>query len=96
MTLFSNYMDLVHPYEEPVPPPPFCAFKYYYSRFEAVRDACSLFPDAVEYFGAFEFDNPPIARRIASTPEDFERKVTLYLLLLSSSFTFFHLEDTKC
>ncbi|XP_017762370.1 PREDICTED: uncharacterized protein LOC108552374 [Eufriesea mexicana] len=74
MTLFSNYMELVHPYEEPVPPPPFCAFKFYYSKFEDVRDTCVLFPDAVEYFGAFEFDNPPIARRIASSPEDFERK----------------------
>ncbi|CAK9809989.1 Thioredoxin domain-containing protein 6 [Anthophora plagiata] len=73
-TLFSNYMELVHPYEEPVPPPPYCAFKFHFSKFDVVRDAYAMFPDAIEYFGAFEFDKPPIARRIASTPEDFERK----------------------
>ncbi|XP_076754872.1 uncharacterized protein LOC143425768 [Xylocopa sonorina] len=76
-TLFSNYMELVHPYEEPVPPPPLCAFKFYYSKFNGVRDTCELFPDAVEYFGAFEFDSPAIARRIASNPEDFEKKAKL-------------------
>ncbi|XP_028522261.1 uncharacterized protein LOC107997291 [Apis cerana] len=73
-TLFASYMELVHPYEEPVPPPPFCAFKFYYSKFPILSETCALFPDAIEYFGAFEFDAPPIARRIASTPEDFERK----------------------
>ncbi|CAK9821983.1 Thioredoxin domain-containing protein 6 [Anthophora retusa] len=73
-TLFSNYMELVHPYEEPVPPPPYCAFKFHFSKFDVVRETYSMFPDAIEYFGAFEFDKPPIARRIASTPEDFERK----------------------
>ncbi|XP_076232878.1 uncharacterized protein LOC143178233 [Calliopsis andreniformis] len=75
MTLFSNYMELVHPYEEPVPPPPLCAFKFGYLRFEAVHEACTLFPDAIEYFGAFEFDKPHIAGRVASSPEDFEKKV---------------------
>lgn len=74
-SLFASYMELVHPYEEPVPPPPFCAFKFYYAKFPILSETCALFPDAVEYFGAFEFDAPPIARRIASSPEDFERKV---------------------
>ncbi|XP_053986999.1 uncharacterized protein LOC128880691 [Hylaeus volcanicus] len=74
-TLFTQYMDMVHPYEEPVPPPPYCAFKFHYSRFDDVRDACALFPDAVEYFGVFEFDKPLLARRIVSCPEDFEKKV---------------------
>ncbi|XP_076626727.1 uncharacterized protein LOC143344499 [Colletes latitarsis] len=74
-TLFFHYMEMVHPYEEPVPPPPYCAFKYYYSKFADVRDACAQFPDAIEYFGAFEFDKPPFARRIVSCPEDFEKKV---------------------
>lgn len=75
ITLFSNYMDVVHPYEEPVPPAPLCAFKFEYPKFEEVRDACALVPDAIEYFGVFECDKPPIAGRIASSPEDFERKV---------------------
>lgn len=78
-SIFSSYMELVHPYEEPVPPPPFCAFKFYYSKFPILSETCALFPDAIEYFGAFEFDAPPIARRIASSPEDFERKVSLSL-----------------
>ncbi|XP_017880586.1 uncharacterized protein LOC108625254 [Ceratina calcarata] len=73
-TLFSNYMEVVHPYEEPVPPPPYCVFKFYYSKFPVVQETCTQFPDAVEYFGAFEYDKPPMARRMASSPEDFERK----------------------
>lgn len=75
VTLFSNYTEMMHPYEEPTPLPPYCAFKFYFSKFAEVRDACALFLDAVEHFGAFEFDKPPFARRIASCPEDFERKV---------------------
>ncbi|XP_029049566.2 uncharacterized protein LOC114879127 [Osmia bicornis bicornis] len=74
-TLFSGYMEMVHPYDEPVPPPPFCAFKFPFQQFEVLRDACAFFPDAVEYFGAFEFDRPHVARRIASCPEDFEKKM---------------------
>nr|XP_031844672.1 uncharacterized protein LOC116432239 [Nomia melanderi] len=74
-TLFGNYMEKMHPYEEPTPPDPYCAFKFSASKFAAVQDACALFPDAVEYFGAFEFDKPPFARRIASSCEDYQQKV---------------------
>ncbi|XP_076654222.1 uncharacterized protein LOC143359832 [Halictus rubicundus] len=74
-TIFSNYMERVHPYEEPLPPAPFCAFKFRADKFDAVYDTCALFPDALRYFGAFEFDKPPYAGRIASSPEDFQQKV---------------------
>lgn len=75
-TLFSNYMELVHPYEEPVAPPPLCAFKFNVSKFADAFNTYTVFPDDIEYFGVFEYDKPPIARRLASCPEDFERKVS--------------------
>lgn len=76
-TLFGNYMEKMHPYEEPTPPDPYCAFKFSTSKFAAVHDTCALFPDAVEYFGVFEFDKPPLARRIASSYGDYHQKVLL-------------------
>ncbi|XP_033322185.2 uncharacterized protein LOC117218141, partial [Megalopta genalis] len=75
LTLFGNYMERVHPYEEPLPPVPYCAFKFHADKFAAVYDTCTQFPDAVKYFGAFEFDKPPYARRMASSPDDFQNKV---------------------
>ncbi|XP_011684355.1 PREDICTED: uncharacterized protein LOC105447830 isoform X2 [Wasmannia auropunctata] len=72
-TLFPVYMEKAHSYEEPVVPPPLCAFKFDASKFSIVRDAYELNRDAIEHFGAFEFDRPPYARRLASSPEDFEK-----------------------
>ncbi|XP_071644393.1 uncharacterized protein [Temnothorax longispinosus] len=72
-TLFPVYMEKTHPYEEPAVPPPLCAFKFDASKFSIVRDAYELNRDAIEYFGAFEFDRPSYARRLASSPEDFEK-----------------------
>lgn len=74
-TLFSAYLEKHHPYEEPAPPLPLCAFKFDATKFDAVRDMYELHRDAIENFGAFEFDRPPYARRFASTPEDFATKV---------------------
>ncbi|XP_070153057.1 uncharacterized protein [Polyergus mexicanus] len=74
-TLFPAYLEKAHPYEEPTPPPPLCAFKFEASKFNVVRDAYKMYRDAIEHFGAFEFDQPPRARRLASSPEDFENKV---------------------
>ena len=68
-------MDKVHPYEEPVKPPPLCAFKFNASHFAATSDVYKLFISAIEHFGIFEYDDPGRARRIASNPEDFENKV---------------------
>ncbi|KAL6258706.1 hypothetical protein P5V15_010656 [Pogonomyrmex californicus] len=72
-TLFPIYMEKAHPYEEPVVPPPLCAFKFETSKFGVVRDAYELNRDAIEYFGVFEFDRPPYARRLTSSPEDYEK-----------------------
>ena len=66
-------MEKNHPYEEPTVPPPLCAFKFEASKFNIVRDAYELNCDAIEYFGVFEFDRPPEARRLTSLPEDFEK-----------------------
>lgn len=96
MTLFSNFMELVHPYEEPVQPPPLCAFKFYAQKFTEVRDACANFQDAVEYFGAFEFDQPQVAGRIVSTPEDFEKKVSQSLCILFEQFKYHHRVNGGC
>lgn len=74
-TLFPAYLEKAHPYEEPIPPPPLCAFKFEASKFSVVKDAYEMYRDAIEHFGAFEFDQPPHARRLASSPEDFENKV---------------------
>ncbi|XP_072747002.1 uncharacterized protein [Anoplolepis gracilipes] len=74
-TLFPVYMEKAHPYEEPKPPLPLCAFKFKASKFDILRDAYQMYRDAIEHFGAFEFDQPPYARRLASSPEDFENKV---------------------
>lgn len=68
-------MEKAHRYEEPAPPLPLCAFKFEASKFTVVRDAYEVHRDAVEHFGVFEFDRPPYARRLASSPEDFENKV---------------------
>jgi len=65
-------MEKAHPYEEPVVPPPLCAFKFEASKFNIVRDTYELNRDAIEHFGAFEFDQP-YARCLASSPEDFEK-----------------------
>lgn len=73
-TLFPAYMENAHPYEEPAPPLPLCAFKFEASKFGVVRDAYEKYRDAIEHFGAFEFDQP-YARRLASSPGDFENKV---------------------
>lgn len=75
-------MEKAHPYEEPVAPPPLCAFKYEASKFGVVRDAYEQHRDAVENFGAFARDQPR-ARRLASSPEDFETKVRAYTVLSS-------------
>lgn len=75
-------MDKHHPYVEPTAPSPLCAFKFEASKFGVVRDAYELHRDAVEHFGAFEYDRPPYARRLASSPEDFENKVNLLLSAL--------------
>ncbi|XP_024942923.1 uncharacterized protein LOC107269952, partial [Cephus cinctus] len=74
-TIFSNYMEKAHPYEEPVPPLPINAFKYEASKLPAVTDAYTNWQEYVVHFGAFEFDDSTYARRLASTPEDFENKV---------------------
>ncbi|XP_012272397.2 uncharacterized protein LOC105695435 [Orussus abietinus] len=73
-TIFSGYMDKSHPYFEPVPPLPLCAFKFDASKLQAVSDAFIAHQLAIECFGVFEFDRPPLARRIASTPQNFEAK----------------------
>lgn len=85
-TLFPAYMEKTHPYEEPVPPLPLCAFKFDASKFGVVRDTYEKYRDAIEHFGVFEFDQPPHARRLASSPEDFENKV-LHLSVLSIIIT---------
>ncbi|KYQ60210.1 Thioredoxin domain-containing protein 6 [Trachymyrmex zeteki] len=72
-TLFPAYMKKAHPYEEPAVPPPLCVFKFDASKFSIVRDAYELNRDAIEHFGVFEFDRPPYAKRLASSPEDFEK-----------------------
>ncbi|XP_067213347.1 uncharacterized protein [Linepithema humile] len=74
-TLFPAYLEKAYPYEEPVTPPSLCAFKFEASKCNNVRDAYELHRNAIEYFGAFEFDRPPYARRLASKPLDFENKV---------------------
>ncbi|XP_025153537.1 uncharacterized protein LOC112588291 [Harpegnathos saltator] len=74
-TLFSAYVEKSHPYVEPAAPLPLCAFKFEASKFSVVRDAYESRGDAVVYFGAFEFDQPPHARRLASSPDDFDKKV---------------------
>ncbi|RLU17823.1 hypothetical protein DMN91_010061 [Ooceraea biroi] len=74
-TLFPAYLEKAYPYEEPAPPVPLCAFKFEASKFGVVRDAYELHRDAIEHFGVFEFDRPPYARRLASSPGDFEKKV---------------------
>jgi len=66
-------MEKAHPYEEPAVPLPLCAFKFDASKFGIVRDAYELNRDAIEHFGVFEFDRPPYAKRLASSPEDFEK-----------------------
>lgn len=81
--LFAAYVEKAHPYVEPAAPLPLCAFKFEASKFGAVRDACELHSNAVEYFGAFEFDRPPHARRLASSPDDFEKKVPSRLPLVT-------------
>ena len=68
-------MEKAHLYEEPVPPLPLCAFKYDSKKLAVVQEAYELYKDYVEYFGAFEFDRPNFAKRLASTPEDFITKV---------------------
>ncbi|XP_012541620.3 uncharacterized protein LOC105839684 [Monomorium pharaonis] len=72
-TLFPAYMEKAHRYEEPAVPLPLCAFKFDASKFNVMRDAYELNHEAIEHFGAFEFDRPPHARRLASSPEDFEK-----------------------
>ncbi|KAL0102224.1 hypothetical protein PUN28_018634 [Cardiocondyla obscurior] len=72
-TFFSTYMEKNHPYEEPIVPLPLCAFKFDTLKFSIVQEAYELNRDAVEYFGVFEFDRPPNARLLASSPEDFEK-----------------------
>ncbi|XP_029160788.1 uncharacterized protein LOC114932651 [Nylanderia fulva] len=74
-TLFPVYLEKTHPYEEPTPSLPLCAFKFEASKFGVVRDAYEMYRDAIEHFGVFEFDRPPYTRRLASSPEDFENKV---------------------
>lgn len=81
-TLFPAYLEKAHPYEEPITPPPLCAFKFEASKYNNVRDAYELQRNAIERFGVFEFDQPPYARRLASKPLDFENKV--------SPFCFYH------
>lgn len=81
-TLFPSYMEKVHPYEEPVPPLPLCAFKFEASKFGVVRDMYDKYCDVIERFGVFEFDQPPHARRLVSSPEDFENKVSLPSILI--------------
>lgn len=68
-------MEKYHPYVEPTVPPPLCAFKFKATKFGVVRDAYEQNRDAVERFGVFEYDRPPYARRLTSSPEDFENKV---------------------
>ncbi|KAG5346189.1 TXND6 protein, partial [Acromyrmex charruanus] len=71
-TLFPSYMEKAHPYVEPTVPPSLCAFKFEASKFNIVRDAYELNCDAIKHFGVFEFDRP-YARRLASSPQDFEK-----------------------
>ncbi|KAK2581223.1 hypothetical protein KPH14_008021 [Odynerus spinipes] len=75
LTLFEQYMAENHPYEVPKPPPPLCAFKYKVQKFEDLRNAFEAYTDAVEYFGAFPIDEPRLVKKIASSPEEFSRKV---------------------
>jgi hypothetical protein len=83
--VFATYLEKTHPYEEPPPPVPLCAFKFEAPQFEVLRDAYEVYYDCIERFGVFEFDQPPYARRVASSPEDFEEKVVDYAYL---SFAF--------
>ncbi|XP_046745282.1 uncharacterized protein LOC124410720 [Diprion similis] len=74
-TIFPQYMESSHPYEEIPPPLPKCFFKYKSHRIKELSEALSSYAEALERFGVFETDNPPTAKRIASSLESFEKKV---------------------
>lgn len=70
-------MEASHVYEEEPPPLPKCFFKYRSNRLKELSEAVINFTEAIERFGVFEVDNPPAARRIASSLDDFEKKVSI-------------------
>ncbi|KAG7198927.1 hypothetical protein KM043_015741 [Ampulex compressa] len=77
--LFPDYMESFHPYSEPEPQPPICAFKFRAEKFTPLKNICALLGPAILRFGAFEFDDPKNARCLANRPEDFEKKVLNHL-----------------
>ncbi|XP_048507889.1 uncharacterized protein LOC125500191 [Athalia rosae] len=68
-------MEISHPYEETPPPLPKCFFKFEANKLKELSEAVDAYSEAVDRFGVFEMDNPPIAKRIASSPESFEKQV---------------------
>ncbi|XP_046622709.1 uncharacterized protein LOC124306261 [Neodiprion virginianus] len=85
-TIFPQYMESYHPYEETPPPLPKCFFKYKSQRIKELAEALSNHAEAVERFGVFEMDNPPMAKRIASSLESFEKKVHLVQIYIISYY----------
>jgi hypothetical protein len=85
-TLFPAYLEKTYPYKEPVTPPSLCTFKFEASKFNNVRDAYELHRNAIEHFGVFEFDRPPYARRLASSPLDFDKVFPFYRNLTMQLF----------
>ena len=72
-------MEKNHPYEEPPPPMPLCAFKYEASKLSSLLESYQLYKEYIEYFGAFEYDRPQVAKCLAYSPEDFINKVLTFL-----------------
>lgn len=56
-------------------PLPLCAFKFNATKLAILQEAYETFGSVIEKFGVFEFDDPGVARRIASNPQDFQDKV---------------------
>lgn len=88
MTLFPEYMAENHHYELPKPPPPLCAFKYHVKKMDDLKNSIDSYPEAVEHFGAFLFDEFPLPRKIAGSIDEFKRKVRLIIYIRHRSHVY--------
>ncbi|KAG7189695.1 hypothetical protein KM043_017365 [Ampulex compressa] len=73
-TIFSTYINNVHPYEDKTEKAPIIVFKYDYTRKNDLKMVMEIFADDVVEFGIFECDKPTEAKMITNSFQDFESR----------------------